>query len=83
MGWNSLLEYEPGVPRITKDGVTVVKNIEFLDKSLNQIMSVLKQVSHNTNQVCGDGTTSSSIIASEIIKNGSKFLNDRAGFIEI
>lgn len=67
-GRNCLIEYEAGVPRVTKDGVTVVKNLEVKNRVNNMVLETLKSISHNTNKICGDNTTTSTIIGTEIIK---------------
>ena len=67
-GRNCLIEYEAGIPRITKDGVTVLKNLEISNRVNNIVLETLKGISHNTNKICGDNTTTSSIIGTEIIK---------------
>lgn len=73
-GRNCMIEYEPGLPRITKDGVTVCKNLEVKDRVQNILLETLKSISHNTNKICGDNTTTSTIIGTEIVKQGVRFL---------
>ncbi len=62
------------MPRITKDGVTIVKNIstEFHMKNIG--IDLVKKVSHSANELCGDGTTSAAILTSAILKHGSYYL---------
>ena len=57
-GRNVLIEQPYGGPKITKDGVTVAKNIDFKDKFLNVGASLIKQVANTTNDIAGDGTSS-------------------------
>lgn len=61
-GRNACIYYENGLPRITKDGVTVIKNLRSSKNSLNLSLDLFKQISHNTNKYCGDNTTTSTII---------------------
>ena len=56
-GRNVVIEQSYGSPKITKDGVTVAKNIEFSDRFMNLGASLVKQVASATNDVAGDGTT--------------------------
>jgi hypothetical protein len=55
-GRNVVIESTYGAPKITKDGVTVAKNIEFKDKFLNVGAALVKQVANTTNDIAGDGT---------------------------
>ena len=73
-----MIEYESGVPRCTKDGVTILKNLATVDNKINIGLDLLKKVAHNTNKYAGDGTTTSTILASSIFTNGMKYL--KAGF---
>lgn len=74
LGRNCLIEYELGVPRITKDGVTVIKNLKTNNSVKNIGINLFKNISHNANKYCGDNTTSSTIIGTEIFNEGVKFL---------
>ena len=56
-GRNVVIESTYGAPKITKDGVTVAKNIEFKDKFLNVGAALVKQVANTTNDIAGDGTS--------------------------
>ena len=68
------IEVEDKLPKITKDGVTIVKNISRNDALEEICCSILRQSAHNTNEYCGDGTTTSTIIACSIFKKGQKLL---------
>lgn len=73
-GRNTAIEYEVGKPRITKDGVTIIKNVNTRANATNIGLKLLKQVASNTNVVCGDGTTSSTLIAHKIYEEGLKYV---------
>jgi len=61
-----------GAPKITKDGVTVAKAIEFSDRFENIGASLIKQVSSKTNDIAGDGTTTATVLARAIYREGCK-----------
>jgi chaperonin GroEL len=69
-GRNVMIEQSFGGPKITKDGVTVAKSIEFKDKSKNLGASLIKSVANSTNDVAGDGTTTATVLARAILKEG-------------
>lgn len=69
-GRNVMIEQPYGAPKITKDGVTVAKAIEFKDKYQNVGASLVKQVASATNDVAGDGTTTATALAKAILKEG-------------
>ena len=71
-GRNVIIDMQFGDPKITKDGVTVAKHIEFSDKYMNLGASLVKQVANRTNNEAGDGTTTATILAREIFKQGCK-----------
>ncbi|EGR31531.1 hypothetical protein IMG5_107510 [Ichthyophthirius multifiliis] len=71
-GRNVVIEQTFGSPKITKDGVTVAKSIEFSDKFENIGASLVKQVAQKTNDEAGDGTTTATILARAIFKEGCK-----------
>jgi chaperonin GroEL len=71
-GRNVILDQSFGDPKITKDGVTVAKHIEFDDKLVNLGASLVKQVANRANNEAGDGTTTATILAREIFKQGCK-----------
>jgi len=71
-GRNVVLDRSFGVPKITKDGVTVAKDIEFKDRYHNIGANLVKQVAAKTNDEAGDGTTTATILARAIFKEGCK-----------
>src|SRR5213078_2450449 len=71
-GRNVVLEKSYGAPRVTKDGVTVAKEIELEDKFENMGAQMLKEVASKTSDVAGDGTTTATVLAQAIIREGSK-----------
>lgn len=71
-GRNVILDQNFGEPKITKDGVTVAKSIEFSDRLVNLGASLVKQVANRANNEAGDGTTTATILAREIFKAGCK-----------
>jgi chaperonin GroEL len=71
-GRNVIIDQNYGDPKITKDGVTVAKNIEFADKFKNLGASLVKQVANRANNEAGDGTTTATILAREIFTQGCK-----------
>jgi chaperonin GroEL len=71
-GRNVVLEKSFGAPRITKDGVTVAKEIELEDKFENMGAQMLKEVASKTSDTAGDGTTTATVLAQAIVKEGSK-----------
>ena len=71
-GRNVVIEKSFGVPRITKDGVSVAKEIELEDKFENMGAQMVKEVASRTNDEAGDGTTTATVLAQAIIKEGMK-----------
>jgi chaperonin GroEL len=71
-GRNVVLEKSFGAPRMTKDGVTVAKDIELEDKFENMGAQMVKEVASKTSDVAGDGTTTATVLAQAIIKEGVK-----------
>ncbi len=71
-GRNVVLEKSFGAPRTTKDGVTVAKEIELEDKFENMGAQMLKEVASKTSDVAGDGTTTATVLAQAIIREGAK-----------
>lgn len=69
-GRNIAMEYEGGDPKITKDGVTVLKSIEMSSRAEELGARLLKQSAGYTNTYAGDGTTSSALISKEILRRG-------------
>ncbi len=73
-GRNVVLDKEFGAPLITNDGVTIAREIEFEDKFENMGAQLLKEVAIKTNDVAGDGTTTATLLAQSIIREGLKNL---------
>src|SRR6476619_6343966 len=71
-GRNVVLEKSFGAPRVTKDGVTVAKEVELEDKFENMGAQMLKEVASKTSDVAGDGTTTATVLAQAIIREGAK-----------
>ena len=71
-GRNVVIDKSFGAPRITKDGVTVAKEIELSDKFENMGAQMVKEVASRTNDEAGDGTTTATVLAQAIIKEGMK-----------
>ena len=71
-GRNVIIEKKFGSPTVTKDGVTVVKEIELEDKLENVGAQMLKEVASKTSDVAGDGTTTATVLAQSIIRSGMK-----------
>src|SRR5204863_3774478 len=71
-GRNVVLDKSFGSPRITKDGVTVAKEIELEDKFENMGAQMLREVASKTNDLAGDGTTTATVLAQAIVREGAK-----------
>ena len=71
-GRNVIIEKSFGAPRITKDGVTVAKEIELADKFENMGAQMVREVASKTNDLAGDGTTTATVLAASIIREGAK-----------
>jgi chaperonin GroEL len=71
-GRNVVLDKSFGAPRITKDGVTVAKEIELKDKFENMGAQMLREVASKTNDLAGDGTTTATVLAQSIVREGMK-----------
>jgi chaperonin GroEL len=71
-GRNVILDKSYGAPRITKDGVTVAKEIELEDKFENMGAQMVREVAQKTNDEAGDGTTTATVLAAAIVKEGVK-----------
>ena len=71
-GRNVVIDKSFGAPRITKDGVTVAKEIELEDKFENMGAQMVREVASKTNDVAGDGTTTATVLAQSIVKEGAK-----------
>ena len=73
-GRNVVLERSFGAPTITKDGVSVAKEIELKDKFENMGAQMVKEVASKTSDVAGDGTTTATVLAQQIVHEGMKFV---------
>src|SRR6478609_2742259 len=73
-GRNVIIDKAYGAPRITKDGVTVAKEIELLDKFENMGAQMVREVASKTNELAGDGTTTATVLAASIMKEGIKLV---------
>ncbi|ESX49745.1 hypothetical protein X760_32365 [Mesorhizobium sp. LSHC422A00] len=71
-GRNVVIDKSFGAPRITKDGVTVAKEIELSDKFENMGAQMIREVASKTNDIAGDGTTTATVLAQSIVQEGNK-----------
>ena len=71
-GRNVVLDKSFGAPRITKDGVTVAKEIELADKFENMGAQMVREVASKTSDIAGDGTTTATVLAQAIVREGAK-----------
>jgi chaperonin GroEL len=71
-GRNVILDKSYGAPRITKDGVTVAKEIELTDKFENMGAQMVREVANKTNDIAGDGTTTAIVLAQAIVREGAR-----------
>ncbi|WP_428393712.1 chaperonin GroEL [Lichenicoccus sp.] len=71
-GRNVVIDKSFGAPRITKDGVTVAKEIELTDKFENMGAQMVREVASKTNDIAGDGTTTATVLAQSIVREGLK-----------
>src|SRR5471030_1669006 len=71
-GRNVILDKSFGAPRITKDGVSVAKEIELTDKFENMGAQMVREVASKTSDIAGDGTTTATVLAHSIVKEGVK-----------
>jgi len=71
-GRNVVIDKSFGAPRITKDGVTVAKEVELEDKFENMGAQMLREVASKTNDLAGDGTTTATVLAQAIVREGAK-----------
>ncbi len=71
-GRNVVIEKSFGAPSITKDGVSVAKEIELKDKFENMGAQMVREVASQTNDVAGDGTTTATVLAQAIVREGFK-----------
>src|SRR6201747_1075212 len=73
-GRNVVLERSFGAPTVTKDGVSVAKEIELKDKFENMGAQMVKEVASKTSDVAGDGTTTATVLAQAIVREGMKYV---------
>src|ERR1700742_583465 len=71
-GRNVVIEKSFGAPRITKDGVTVAKEVELADKFENLGAQLMREVASKTNDLAGDGTTTATVLGQAIVREGVK-----------
>ncbi|MDH3660576.1 MAG: chaperonin GroEL, partial [Alphaproteobacteria bacterium] len=71
-GRNVVLEKSFGAPRITKDGVTVAKEVELADRFENMGAQMVREATSRTSDVAGDGTTTATVLAAAIVREGAK-----------
>ncbi|MEE9534697.1 MAG: TCP-1/cpn60 chaperonin family protein, partial [Acidimicrobiia bacterium] len=74
-GRNVLLEKKWGAPTITNDGVTIAKEIELEDPWENMGAQLAKEVANKTNDVAGDGTTTATVLAQAMVREGLRFVS--------
>ena len=74
-GRNVVIEKSFGPPLVTKDGVTVAKEVELKDKFENMGVQMVKEVASKTSDVAADGTTTATVLAQSIFKEGHKFVS--------
>lgn len=74
---------EYGSPRVTKDGITVIRSVEFKDKFENIAAQMIKEASEKTNQQSGDGTTGTAVLLKSIFSNGLKYVTVGGNKIQI
>lgn len=82
-GRNVIIEQPYGAPKITKDGVTVARAIEFGDRGKNLGAQLIRQVASNANDEAGDGTTTSSVLAHAIYAEGCKSVRRGVGAVDV
>ena len=82
-GQNVLIQQKDKRPFVTKDGVTVAQHVNFEDPHVNAGAQVVKQVSAMTNAEAGDGTTTSTVLAREILNQANKYIASGTSPIEI
>src|SRR3989337_2917847 len=82
-GRNAVIDKKFGAPTITKDGVTVAKEIELKDPYENMGAQLVKEVASKTSDVAGDGTTTATVLAHAIFREGIKHISAGANAMEI
>src|ERR1700677_1397581 len=71
-GRNVVIDKSYGAPRTTKDGVAVAKEIELADKFENMGAQMVREVASKTNEIAGDGTTTATVLAQAIVREGAR-----------
>src|SRR6202795_1806479 len=82
-GRNVVLDKSFGAPRVTKDGVTVAKEIELSDKFENMSAQMVREVASKQSSTAGDGTTTATVLAHAIVKEGAKSVAAGAGPMDV
>src|SRR5713226_2211894 len=82
-GRNVVLERSLGGPTVTKDGVSVAKEIELKDKLQNMGAQMVKEVASKTSDIAGDGTTTATVLAQAIFREGNKYVTAGANPMEL
>lgn len=82
-GRTVIIEQSWGSPKVTKDGVTVAKSIDLKDKYKNIGAKLVQDVANNTNEEAGDGTTTATVLARSIAKEGFEKISKGANPVEI
>ena len=82
-GRNVVIAKSYGAPLITNDGVTIAKEIELSDPAENMGAQLVKQVAEKTNDVAGDGTTTATVLAQAMVKEGDVVLYSKYGGTEV
>lgn len=82
-GRTVIIEQSWGSPKVTKDGVTVAKSIDLKDKYMNIGAKLVQDVANNTNEEAGDGTTTATVLARAIAKEGFDTISKGANPVEI
>ena len=83
MGMNAMIDRPIGTPLISRDGVSIASEIELFDRFENMGAQVVREVSMQTNEVAGDGTTTSIVLANGIIKSGVALIEKGAKPVEL
>src|SRR5574339_838956 len=73
-GRNVVLDRSFGAPTVTKDGVSVAKEVELKDKLMNMGAQMVKEVASKTSDAAGDGTTTATVLAQSIVREGMKYV---------
>jgi len=72
-----IIDKSYGAPRITKDGVTVAKEIELSDKFENMGAQIVREVASKTNDIAGDGNTTATVLAASILREGARSAGEK------